>query len=118
MYCGIPQLSPTSNDASTSREELTHTDVEDNEFWDNLEMQDEEEAPAPPQEEIQSPPPQPRNLWTTLDNFSAHMDTKDLRMDEMCRDQEDMRRDQNVLIKNHDMLFWDVGTHFVVPLDG
>lgn len=59
-----------TNGESTLREEPALYEVNDDNFWDNLQINDdEEEAPAPPQEATQPPPPQPRNKWITLDNL-------------------------------------------------
>lgn len=76
-----------TNGPSTLREELVPYEVGNDEFWDNLEISDEDEAPthqeedAPSQEETRQPPPcQPRNLWTPLNDISAQVDSMTMDM--------------------------------------
>lgn len=76
---------------STLREELVPNEGDNDEFWDNLEINDEDEASthqeeeAPSQEETRQPPPcQPRSLWTTLNDISTQVDSMAMDMEDMC----------------------------------
>lgn len=101
--------------ASTLKEEPSKT-KDDFDWLENLEVEDDEEAPAP-QEVTQTPPPQWRSIWNTLDHLSVRVNHMTLGMEEMRRVQEEMRRDQNVLMRNHEVLILDMTTHFGIPLD-
>lgn len=90
---------------STSRKEPTHNKGEDDEFQDNLEIQEEEALAPPHAEETQTPPSPPlRNIQSTLDHLTTSVDHMVLGMEEMHWDQEEMKMDQNVLIRNHEVL--------------
>lgn len=72
--------------AFISREEPVQNEVDSDEFWDNLVI-DEEEAPTHQEEEHdvgdpQPPLSQPKNLWTTMDDLLAWVDSMGMGMDD------------------------------------
>lgn len=66
--------------ASTSREEPVPNKVDEDDFWVNVKINDDEEkASAPPQGA--TPPPQPRSVRIALDNISVRTDNMALGRD-------------------------------------